>query len=232
MNLDSAFVLPPYFREAFRKTLRWPFLLVGGPIACVCEGVARAADDVLKDIKWFVDQFNPATCEPEYVDRHGKARGLVRHYKESAEQWRRRVCAAYAWHKLAGRQTGIPKILARYGYEGAVLFNRALEGEPELWAHFRIEFGGGYPITDEDYEIILWMLGQVKPAKSILESMTLVLKPKVTLHVAIGMVCGQVTTIMPYQPPSRKALTRAFAALGWQAWTTTTIGTRAAETRR
>lgn len=189
---------PPFFWQWFRKTLRWPFLLVGGPVGLICETLARAADTVLPDIQWFVAQFNPATCEFSYVDKHGAARGLVRHFRETPDMWRRRVCAAFAWHKLAGVRTGMPKILDHYGYTGSVMINLAAEGETERWAHFRVELGDGtYGVTSEDYEVILWILKQVKPAKSVLDSITLVITSKVRAGVSIALACGQVGHIGP-----------------------------------
>lgn len=219
----SALPQAPFFWHWFRKTLRWPFLLMGGPLACVCEGIARTADAVLADIHWFINQWNPASCEIEYVDRYGAARGLVRHYRETDTMWRRRVCAALAWHKLAGRTLGMPQILAHYGYTGALMINRADEGEPALWAHFRCEFGGEYPITDEDYELIKWVLNTTKPAKSILESSTLVLIPKAKLRLATAMVGGQVVTIAPFVRPLHTSSYTTHVALGWQAWNIITI---------
>ena len=219
----------PFFWDWFRKTLRWPFLLLGGPIACVCEGIARAADTVLPDIHWFIAQCSPATCETEYVDRYGAARGLVRHFRETEDMWRRRVCAAHAWHKLAGRTFGMPKILDHYGYSGSVMFNRALEGEPDLWAHFRVEFGGEYPVSDADYEVILWILNETKPAKSILESLTLVLKPKAMLFVGMAMAAGHIITLEPYKAPGRQTLAPVYVALGRQSWHIVTIKPHATE---
>ncbi|WP_051258031.1 phage tail protein [Desulfovibrio cuneatus] len=218
-----ALPIPPFFWQWFCTVLRWPFLLMGGPIACLCAGIASAADHVLADVRWFVNQWNPATCEKEYVDRFGAARGLTRHWRETEEMWRRRVCAAMAWHKLAGRTLGMPQILAHYGYTGSVIINRAEEGEEALWAHFRCEFGGEYPITDEDYELIKWVLNTTKPAKSILESSTLILKPKATLYIAAAMVAGQVVTIAPWVRPIRTAHNSTYLHLGWQAWNIYTI---------
>ena len=220
----SAIPKAPFYWGWFTGSLRWLFLLVGGPVACLCAGIASAADAVLDDIRWFVNQFNPASCETEYVDRHGKARGLVRHYRESEEQWRRRVCAAYAWHKLAGRMHGMPKILDHYGYSGSVFFNRALEDAPALWAHFRIDFGGQYPINDTDYEVIRWIIAETKPAKSIMESMTLVLKPKAILQLHTAVTYGQVTTISPWVEPLRVIPAKPnYIAIGWQGWNIYTI---------
>lgn len=215
---------PPYFWRWVREVLAWPFIRTPGPLACVVEACARAADDVLADVHWLRDQFNPATCEDAYVDRYGAARGLTRHHKESAAQWRRRVCAAMAWHKLAGRTLGMPQILAHYGYTGGIMCNLAAEGAPERWAHFRAELvTGDYPVTDADWELIRWVLNSTKPAKSVLENITIVVQARLITRIAVGQISGEVTTIAPWAPRPHEGKGRLSLFAGRQEWETTTI---------
>ncbi len=205
-----------WFWTWVRDVLRWPLIRRPGVLACLAEGVSRAADDVLQDIYWLRDQFNPATCEPEHLDQHGAARGLSRHPRESTEQWRRRVCAAMAWHKLAGRASGIPRILEHYGYSGAVMVNLAAEGQPERWAHFRCEFTPASQMTETDWDLVRWILQETKPAKSVLETMTLVLSPQAAMRPSMMQTVGEVITILPWSPDAVSLSSTVRAAAGLQ----------------
>ena len=224
MNQLKAAPKPPFFWNWARKVLCWPFIMRGvGPLCVLIEGCCRAADDVLADMHWLVEQFNPKTCELEYVDRFGAARGLVRHLRENEIMWRKRVCAAYLWHKLAGRKHGMPKILAHFGYTGAEMINRAAIGEPDLWAHFKVDLGGQYPFAPEDYNLVNWIINETKPAKSILDTITLVIKPKAESHIYITHMGGSVVTIGTYRPPVENPVMQGNLYIGWQSVHTTII---------
>lgn len=171
---------------------------------------------MLADIYWLRDQFNPATCEDMYLDRHGAARGLRRHPREDAARWRRRVCTALAWHKLAGRSAGMPRILEHYGYSGAVMVNLAAEGQTALWAHFRCRLTPKAAVREADWELVRWVLQETKPAKSVLETVTLVLSPQATVSPRMTQTVGEVITIMPWSPDAVAMSPKIWTAAGLQ----------------
>lgn len=205
-----------WFWNWIRNVLRWPLIRRAGVLACLVEGCSRAADDVLQDIYWLRDQFNPATCELEYLTRHATARGLTRHPRESDTLWRRRVCAAMAWHKLAGRTAGMPRILEHYGYKEAVMINVAAAGQPERWAHFRCEFTPSSQMTETDWDLVRWILQETKPAKSVLETMTLVLSPQAAMRPSMMQIVGEVITILPWSPDAVSLSSTMRTAAGLQ----------------
>lgn len=213
-----------WFWNWIRNVLRWPLIRRAGALACLVEGVCRAADDVLQDIYWLRDQFNPATCEDQYLDRHGAARGLTRNPRESDARWRRRVCAAMAWHKLAGRAAGMPRIMEHYGYSGAMMVNLAAEGRPERWAHFRCAFTPDSQMTETDWDLVRWILQETKPAKSVLETMTLVLSPQAAMRPSMAQAVGEVITILPWSPDAVSVSPAVRTAAGLQVVERVTLG--------
>ncbi|MHC1750940.1 phage tail protein [Humidesulfovibrio sp.] len=223
-DFPSAKAPAAWFWNWIRNVLRWSLIRRPGVLACLVEGCSRAADDVLKDIYWLRDQFNPETCELEYLTRHGAARGLTRHPRESDARWRRRVCAAMAWHKLAGRAAGMPRILEHYGYKGAVMVNVAAGGQPERWAHFRCDLTPNAPVTDADWELIRWILAETKPAKSVLETVTLVLSPRSALRPSFNQCTGEVVTVLPWSPALVQKASAIRGAVGMQEVEIVTIG--------
>lgn len=152
------------------KTLRWPLCLRPGPIASVVNGLARVFNDVVGDMHWLRDQFNPATCELEFLEPLAESRGIIRHRLEVDDNlFRQRVIKAFAWQLLGGKSQGMPKLLAHFGYEVDEPVNVRFEDEAR-WAEFRIELDSPPAITQNDYELLLWSTNEAKPGRSKLES--------------------------------------------------------------
>ena len=154
------------FKDYFFKTLRWPLIHRPGPLAMLVEGLARALDEVRRDIIFLRNQFNPWTCEPDMIPLHAKSRGITQYAEEMDEQFRERCIRAFAWQRLGGGQLGMPQILAHFGYPGTSMLNVRHEN-PARWAEFKPKV----PVPDtgleaEDFTRIAWMANETKPARS------------------------------------------------------------------
>ena len=160
------------FWKYFHDVLAWPLIHAPGPLQAVVNGAALAMDTVRDDIVYFRNQWFPALCEPELISDHGKSRGLVRHSKETPEQFRQRVVHAYAWHLLAGKTEGVPQILRFYGFD-ALRIDNLRQWQPSRWAEFQL--GMATPTTQadqklllDDLEVLIWLVNEYKPARSVL----------------------------------------------------------------
>lgn len=155
------------FRDYIFKTLRWPLCLVPGPMAAVCLGLARVFNDVVADIEWLRDQFNPATCEAQYLTPLAESRGITRHRLETDdEKFRQRVVKAFAWQLLGGRSAGMPVLLKHFGYDADEPINVRTEN-PERWAEFIINCApSAQGIKADDLSLLNWVINESKPAKS------------------------------------------------------------------
>lgn len=154
------------FKDYFFKTLRWPLIHRPGPLAALVEGLARALDEVRRDIIWLRNQFNPWTCELDMIPLHAASRGITQYATETDEQYRERCIRAFAWQRLGGGQLGMPQILAHFGYPGTEMLNVRHE-DPERWAEFKPKV----PVRDtgldaEDFQRIGWTANETKPARS------------------------------------------------------------------
>ena len=150
------------FWKYFHDVLAWPLIHAPGPLQAVVNGAALAMDTVRDDIVYFRHQWFPSSCEPELVADHGKSRGLVRHAKETPEQFRQRVVHAYAWHLLAGKTEGVPQILRFYGFD-ALRIDNLRQWQPSRWAEFQL--GLATPTTQadqklllDDLEVLIWLV--------------------------------------------------------------------------
>lgn len=158
------------FKNYIFKTLRWPLCLNPGPIASVVHGLARVFNSVVADIEWLRDQFNPATCELQYLAPLAESRGITRHRLETDnDKFRQRVVKAFAWQLLGGKSAGMPVLLKHFGYETDEPINVRSE-DVERWAEFRIEMDSPETVLQNDYELLLWAINESKPARSKLES--------------------------------------------------------------
>lgn len=158
------------FQDYIFKSLRWPLCLRPGPMAAVLHGLARVFNDVVKDMYWLRDQFNPATCELDNLAPLAESRGITRHRLEvDDDKFRGRVVKAFAWQLLGGKSVGMPKLLEHFGYAADEPIN--VRGEDATrWAEFRLELDSPPAIGQDDYELLLWSANEAKPARSKLES--------------------------------------------------------------
>ena len=160
------------FWKYFHDRLAWPLIHAPGPLSGLVRGMALALDSARDDIVYFRRQWFPGLCEAGLVPDFGAGRGLVRHPKETAEQFRARVVNAWRWHQLGGRTEGLPEILRFYGFETARIDNMR-QWQPGRWAEFQI--GLATPATQAeqqallaDLDTLLWLVNEYKPARSVL----------------------------------------------------------------
>lgn len=183
----------------FRDVLRWPLLFRRGPLSALVEGMARVFDDVREDILWLRDQLNPATCEIGYVEGLAVGRGIERHPLESDEQFRRRSVAAYAWHRQAGKVQGMPRLLAHFGFDGAVVENMRLE-DPARWAEFKVRLTPGQ-VTDDSLSLLGWAINEHKPARSKLAAVVVPYPQTANASIAgAGRVPLRISGGLHYEP--------------------------------
>ena len=121
---------------------------------------------------YFRRQWFPELCEADLVPDFGTGRGLVRHPKETAEQFRARVVGAFRWHRLGGKTEGLPEILKFYGFDALTVENLRIF-QPSRWAEFQL--GLRTPATQAeqdallaDLDTLLWLVNEYKPARSVL----------------------------------------------------------------
>ncbi|WP_051294884.1 phage tail protein [Maridesulfovibrio bastinii] len=159
------------FKDYIFKKLRWPLCMSSGPIAVVVHGLARVFNDVVMDINWLRDQFNPATCENQFVQPLAESRGIKRHRLETDDnKFRQRVVKAFAWQLLGGKSAGMPVLLKHFGYETEEPVNLRSEDQ-KRWAEFRINLTTPIsPIQQDDFELLGWAINESKPARSKLAS--------------------------------------------------------------
>jgi hypothetical protein len=91
------------FWKYFHDRLAWPLIHNPGPLSGLVRGLSLALDGTRDDIVYFRRQWFPELCEADLVPDFGTGRGLVRHPKETAEQFRARVVGAFRWHRWAAR---------------------------------------------------------------------------------------------------------------------------------
>lgn len=160
------------FWKYFHDRLAWPLIHAPGPLSGLVRGMALALDSARDDIVYFRRQWFPELCEAGLVPDFGAGRGLVRHPKETAEQFRARVVNAFRWHRLGGKTGGLPEILRFYGFE-TVRIDNMRQWQPGHWAEFQI--GLATPATQAeqqallaDLDTLLWLVNEYKPARSVL----------------------------------------------------------------
>lgn len=189
--------------DYFRDTLAWNLIrLKQGALAMLAEGGGAALDDTREAILWLRRQFLPQTSEAAYLANYGRSRGLVRHPLESDDQWKRRVVGAYAWHLLGGKQAGLPQILEFYGYPGAAIINWR-QYDPAKWAEFWCKLlpPPTQAFAAADYELLLWLLNEYKPARSKLVKLSIAVTESTPLGVGILAVQGDRQTLVPRFAP-------------------------------
>lgn len=158
------------FWNYFSEKLVWPQAFAPGPLQAVVRGLAHHLDTTREDIASLREQFFPGRCAPDLVANHGTSRGLVRHPRETPDQFRARVVKAYGWHMLGGKTLGLPQILTFYGFDITRIENMR-DSNPAHWAEFGIElqtpqYDTGYLDIIATIAELIWLINEYKPARS------------------------------------------------------------------
>lgn len=160
------------FWRYFHDILRWPLIHNPGPLSALVRGQAASLDETRDDILYFRQQWFPEHCEDALIPGFGTSRGLTRHPRESAEQFRARVVNAWRWHLLGGKVEGLPEILRFYGFDAAQI-ESLRPFQPSRWAEFQI--GLKVPANQAeqdallaDLDALVWLVNEYKPARSVL----------------------------------------------------------------
>lgn len=187
------------FWKYFTQSLRWPLLLVGGPLAVLARGAAGSLDQARRDILWLREQFNPQTCDEQFVEEHGRSRGLRRHPIEDAERFRARVLNAYAWSLLGGKQAGLRTILASYGFIDATVQSLRAE-DPQRWAEFRCHLASEVTVGSQDYDLWLWVLNDQKRASAKLAGIEVSIMAQGRQGTSATALLGETIEVYPWTP--------------------------------
>ena len=172
------------FWKYFHDTLRWRVIFHPGPLAALVRGLALVMDDARQDILWLRRQYVPPRCDAEFMARFGASRGIVRWRFDSDDSYGRRVVNAFAWHKLGGKVRGLERILAENAFQARVLPSP----DPELWAHFRLDFTIGDSGFDQDAAALaFWLANEYKAARSVLEGLWTRVSENLPLSVGVGL---------------------------------------------
>lgn len=158
------------FWRYFHDILRWPLIHSPGPLSALARGQAASLDETRDDILYFRQQWFPEHCEDALIPGFGASRGLTRHPRESAEQFRARVVNAWRWHLLGGKVQGLPEILKFYGFEVLAVENMR-QFAPTRWAEFMVrlktpESDIGQAEQVADIKTLIWLVNEYKPARS------------------------------------------------------------------
>lgn len=157
----------PFWRY-FRDTLHLAFISAPGALAALVHGLARYLDDVRQDIFWLRDQFVPTRAEDGHIPLHGDSRAVPRTRFDTDARYRRRVELAAKWHKLGGKERGLPQILAEYGFDSARVHNKRRD-DPALWAHFDVKLvKPPQDFSEEDVAAVLAIANLYKPGRSVI----------------------------------------------------------------
>lgn len=158
------------FWTYFADKLHWPQAFAPGPLQAIVRGLAHHMDTTRDDMPYLRQQFFPGLCENAIVPEHGLSRSLVRHPRETPEQFRQRVVDAYRWHMLGGKTLGLPEILRFYGI-GAIRIDSLRQWVPSHWAEFQLGLATPKTQADQaallaDLDTLLRLVNEYKPARS------------------------------------------------------------------
>lgn len=190
--------------DYFHDTLGWNLIrLTKSALSLLAEGGANSLDDAREDILWLRKQFLPETSETGYLTDYAASRSIVRHPSESDAQFKARVVRAWYWHYLGGKQAGMPKMLALYGYSGAEIINWR-QYDAARWAEFWCKLlpPADQTFAAEDYELIIWLLNEYKPARSILVKLSVAVEETASVGVGILAVQGDRQALVPRFAPA------------------------------
>ncbi len=152
--------------------LRWLWIFRPGPLSALVRGIAMYFDGVREDIIWTRNQYIASLAVKELIDGYAQSRAVPRTRYDSDEQHRTRVVRAYAWHHLGGKVTGLPQILAEYGYPDSEIWN-CRETDPKRWAHFELHLLTPSHQWDlAEIEAVTALANLYKPGRSVLNKIT------------------------------------------------------------
>jgi hypothetical protein len=209
------------FWTYFRDKLAWPQIFRPGPMSALLEGLSRSLDAAREDILWFRRQFSPVTCEDQYVDRHARSRRIKRFPTETDAQYRARVCKAYGWHLLGGKQAGMPQIFEAYGYDVAVASLRP--EDEERFAEFRLVVSPEQPVAAGDTAMLTDLANTYKRASSKLATIQLTGSSDQSLSLGILVRQGEQRTI-PIQFNPTPGEGQAYLGMAVRVATRQTVG--------
>lgn len=182
------------FWSYFADKLHWPQAFAPGPLQALVRGLAHHLDTTRDDMPYLRQQFFPGLCADDFVPEHGLSRRLVRHPRETPEQFRQRVVDAYRWHMLGGKTLGLPEILQFYGFSAAQIDNLG-EYSRSRWAEFDLKIDApksvdAYNTMLADTAQLLWLVNEYKPARSVLARVYTDIYDRRPLVLSIGPVLG------------------------------------------
>ena len=166
--------------------LRWLWIFRPGPLSALVRGIAGYLDDIREDVIWTRNQYLASLAIKDLMPGYAQSRAVPRTRYESDEQHRTRVVRTYAWHHLGGKVTGLPQILAEYGYPDSVVHN-CRKDNPERWAHFELHLLTPTHQWDQaEIDAVTALANLYKPGRSVLNKITFALRQRVPL--AVGAV--------------------------------------------
>lgn len=156
----------PFWRY-FKDKLAFALIAVPGPLAAVMHGLARYLGLVRQDVLWVCDQFVPSKAEDRHIALHGDSRAAPRTRFDTDARYRKRVELAAKWHKMGGKEQGLPEILKEYGFASAKVYNKRKD-DPALWAHFDVNLvQPPKDFSQGDVDAVLAVANQYKPGRSV-----------------------------------------------------------------
>lgn len=157
----------PFWRY-FRDKLCFSLIATPGALAVLIHGLARYMNDIRQDILWLRGQFAPPRAEDLHIPLHGDSRAVPRTRFDTDARYRKRVERAAPWHKLGGKERGLPVILSDYGFSGGKIHNTR-QDSPELWAHFDVNLlNPPSDFENSDVEAVFALANQYKPGRSVI----------------------------------------------------------------
>lgn len=171
------------FWQYFKDYLAFPFIRQKNALAVLMKGLALTMDSVRKDIAAMRDQFVVPKCDNSLITSYGLSRGVPRTRFDNDRQFRTRVERALAWHKLGGKNEGLVRILAEYGYPGGEIENLRHK-DPAKWATFNINLlDPGSSLDQEKVAAIYEIANMYKPARSKIQTVSFALRQYAPVYV-------------------------------------------------
>ena len=165
----------------FKDKLVFSLIATPSALSAVVHGLARYFGDIRCDILWLRDQFITTKSEHCHIPLHGDSRAVPRLRFDSNSTYRTRVEFAAVWHKLGGKENGLPKILEAYGFASGKVSNRRQEN-PAQWAHFDIKLlRPPQDFSEQDVLAVLAIANQYKPGRSVIGTIQFASQHKVPL---------------------------------------------------
>lgn len=164
------------FWDYFHDYLVFPWIFKPNALSVIIKGLALVLDDVKLDIIGMRNQFIVPKADAKLIAEYGLSRGVPRTRFDNDKQYRTRTERAFIWHKLGGRERGLPKILEEYGYAGGEIENMRAT-DVNLWAHFNINLlEPGTSLEQEKIDAIYDIANEYKPARSVINNIGFALR--------------------------------------------------------